>query len=1288
MKPVPNAAGTGREMLEFWIDVGGTFTDVLMREPKGRIHTFKTLSSGITRGSIFTQIDSQQFVDPLRQNDPSQFWIGYEIKLFDESGTLLKSSTVTGYDSSTGQISLADSILESAVTGLTYELTAGEESPVLSIRYLLGLKLDEKIPPVIVKLGTTRGTNALLTRSGARTAFITTEGFRDILLIGNQDRPRLFDLKIEKPEPLFESVVEVKERMTVEGEVLISPNLEAIRRELESLKSTGIESIAICLLHAFANSEHEEMVESVAREIGFRNITRSSQLSPLIKIISRGDTTVVDAYLNPVLQNYVSRLRSRLGDSRIQLMTSAGGLVDADHFSGKDSILSGPAGGVVGFSEVGKQAGFAKSIGFDMGGTSTDVSRFDGVFEREFETRKAGVRIVAPMLAIETVAAGGGSICDFDGVKLHVGPASAGADPGPACYGAGGPLTVTDVNLYLGKILPQYFPFQLNQEIVGIKLQEICDRITASPLGKNYTPEELAEGFQQIANANMVRAIRNISVAKGYDPAEYALISFGGAGGQHACAMARSLGMRDIVIHPYAGILSAYGIGLSDVRQFAERSLLSLYDNDFESTLDSLFAELEHEATAQVLAEGVREEQLQSPIRSLELRYCGVDSTIVVTCSEGDGDYKKQYGQLHQQRYGYQHRERDVEVVTARVEVIGRMPRPEWPVQLESTGELTSSERTPVLFAGKWETTSIYHRRELKPGNQIAGPAIVCEPTSTVLIDPGFSARIGQQGELLIKDVSQTTQFQLSAKEVDPVQLEIFNNLFASIAEQMGVTLQKTSCSTNVKERLDFSCAIFTPAGDLVVNAPHIPVHLGAMGETVRHILKDNPEIEPGDVFVTNDPYRGGSHLPDVTVVTPVHDEHSDELLFLTASRAHHAEIGGIVPGSMPPFSTNLAEEGVVIRNFKLVDRGASREAELRALLLSGPHPSRSVEDNLSDVSAQVAANQSGAIQLLDLVERYTQPVVQAYMRFIQEAAAAKMRMALRELPDGIYERTDHQDDGSPVRVKITKQGESAHVDFTGTGPVLQTNLNANRAIVTAAVLYVFRCMIDEDIPLNSGVLEPITINLPECLLSPPEQDRPEDCAAIVGGNVETSQKVVDILLGALGLAAASQGTMNNLTFGDDSFGYYETICGGSGATSDAAGTDAVHTHMTNTRMTDPEVFERRYPVRLWEFSVRTGSGGAGRFPGGDGITRRIEFLRSLKVSMLSERRGEYLPFGLEGGSPGAKGINTLLKASEQKTGEENQTDLGGKFAIEVEPGDQLLIETPGGGGYFFAEDG
>ncbi|MBN2702991.1 MAG: hydantoinase B/oxoprolinase family protein, partial [Pontiellaceae bacterium] len=934
------------------------------------------------------------------------------------------------------------------------------------------------------------------------------------------------------------------------------------------------------------------------------------------------------------------------------------------------------------------RAGFERSIGFDMGGTSTDVSRFDGTYEREFETQKAGVRIVAPMLAIETVAAGGGSLCGFDGVKLHVGPQSAGADPGPACYGRGGPLTVTDINLYLGRIVPSRFPFPLDRGAVEEPLQTLCDAIADSPLGRRYTPLELAEGFRQIANANMVRAIRKISVAKGYDPADYALVTFGGAGAQHACEIARALGIRRILVHPFAGILSAYGIGLADVRRFREHSVLAPCSTKTLGALEPVFAEMESAARAEVLREGIAETQIAPPMRSLDMRYVGVDTTINVV-ADATGDYVARYEQLHRQLYGYIHEDRGIEIVAARVEVVGRTADPEEPL---CSGELRRpepSESVEVQFGGNACETAIFYRENLRVGDQIDGPAIVCESTSTVVIDPGFAAEVSGRGELILSDRSAASvapEVQVETTP-DPVHLEIFNSLFASIAEQMGLTLQQTSISTNVKERLDFSCAIFDPEGGLVVNAPHIPVHLGAMGETVKHILADHPDMVPGDVFVSNDPYRGGSHLPDVTVVTPVHDASTGELLFFTASRAHHAEIGGIVPGSMPPFSRNLAEEGVLIRNFKLVDRGSSREDALRDLLMAGAYPTRSVHDNLSDVAAQAAANNCGVQQLRQLVERYSLRVVQAYMRHIQQAAEEKMRLVLRALPDGEYAMTDHLDSGAAICAAIQIKGDSAVVDFTGTsaplGPVTDPsadpsgcNLNANRAITTAAVLYVFRSLIDEDIPLNSGVLHPVKIILPECLLNPPEHESAADCAAVVGGNVETSQRVVDVLLGALGVAAASQGTMNNLTFGDDFFGYYETICGGSGAVRDADGADAVHTHMTNTRLTDIEVLERRYPVRVHEFSIRRGSGGAGAFCGGDGVVRRIEFLRPLNVSILSERRGDYAPFGLDGGGSAQPGLNQLLRA-----GASAPEPLPGKVQLSVLPGDQLILMTPGGGG-------
>tara|TARA_R110002072_G_scaffold243821_2_gene403092 strand:- start:72738 stop:76577 length:3840 start_codon:yes stop_codon:yes gene_type:complete len=1271
---------------EFWIDVGGTFTDCIYRRPDNSVSTLKVLSSGITKGIVEETSGSDRFVDLGRVGDPDGFWAGYTIRFLDDSGRVIHSGRVRKSQSENGLLGVEQLLPPQVAPGTRYELGGSEEAPILAIRRAMSLSLQEKIPRVSVRLGTTRGTNALLTRTGARTAFITTKGFRDVLLIGNQDRPRLFDLAIHKPEPLFEQTVEIDERMNAEGSVLKSPNEDEVRTQLKQLHDSGVESVAICLLHAFANSEHEQLVEEIARDVGFTEISTSHCLSPLIRIVSRGDTTIADAYLNPILRDYVERLRRSLGDSSLRMMTSAGGLVDADHFVGKDSILSGPAGGVIGFSRVARQAGFEKSLGFDMGGTSTDVSRFDGQYELEFETQKAGVRIVAPMLAIETVAAGGGSVCGFDGVRLFVGPQSAGADPGPACYGRGGPLTVTDINVFLGRVLPQHFPFPLDVAAVEARLKQLCDEIADSPLGTNYESVELAEGFRKIANANMVRALRRISVAKGYDPAEYALVSFGGAGSQHACAMARELGIRNVLIHPYAGILSAYGIGLADVRRFAERSILKTWsDNRLPESVSDCFEELAAAARLEVESEGIPKERISDPRRSLDLRYQGVESTINVL-EPTNGEWREAYESLHQARYGYCHSRRTLEIVAARVEVVGTMPDPPDTPQFLDDRVPAPTEFSTVYFEGAPVVTPVYTREQLQPGDHFAGPAIVCEPTSTVVIEPGFSAKLLSRGEIVISDDDETASrtsgvsghaTEYRPEDIDPVTLEIFNNLFAAIAEQMGVTLQMTSFSTNVKERLDFSCAIFTPTGDLVVNAPHIPVHLGAMSETVKRLLADVTDLAPGDVYVTNDPFRGGSHLPDVTVITPVYDEQTGELIFLTASRAHHSEIGGIVPGSMPPFSKSLAEEGVLIRCFKLVDGGVSREAELRQLLLSGEWPSRAVENNISDVSAQVAANGSGVRQLKELVDRHSLSLVRACMERIQQAASEKMRMSLAKIPDGEYSRVDHLDDGSPIAVRILIAGDCATVDFTGTGPVLSSNLNANKAIVTAAVMYSFRCLIDEDIPLNSGVLDPIRIVLPECLLNPQADDDPARCPAIVGGNVETSQRVVDVLLGALNVAAASQGTMNNLTFGDGSFGYYETICGGSGATCDADGADAVHTHMTNTRLTDPEVIERRYPVRVHEFSIRRGSGGAGQKRGGDGILRRIEFLKPLTVSLLTERRGDYAPFGLEGGCSGAVGQNRLRRA-----GAESEVELPGKVQLEVSVGDILTIETPGGGGF------
>ncbi len=1257
---------------EFWIDVGGTFTDCLGRAPGGELRICKTLSSGAVKGCVEAISEDRRQIDDARMRRTAvDFWSGGTLSF----GSSLERVFRVVQSHPDGTLRLDAPLPPELELGSRFELRTGEPAPLVAIRELLGLRLDEPIPPVDVRLGTTKGTNALLERKGARTAFVTTRGFGDVLKIGTQARPRLFDLDIVKPEPLYETVVEIDERIDAAGHVLTTPDEDSVRQQLRAVRDRGIASLAICLLHAYRDGTHEETVARIATELGFDEISVSSRVAPLIKIVSRGDTTTMDAYLSPVLREYLDAIRRKLAPgSRLRLMTSAGGLVDADRFVGKDSILSGPAGGVIGFSKVAERAGFRSAIGFDMGGTSTDVARFAGAYEREFETEKGGVRVVAPMLAIETVAAGGGSLCRFDGVKLAVGPDSAGADPGPACYGRGGPLTVTDMNLFLGRIPHDQFPFPLDRQIVERRLAALCDQIANAPLGRRYTPEELAEGFVKIANENMVRAVRKISVAKGFDPADSVLVSFGGAGGQHACAVARALGMSRILLHPHAGILSAYGIGLADVRSIKEASVLAEWNAATRARLDATLTELESLARAEVLGEGIPAASIARPLRSLELRYLGAETAIHVP-EPDDGDFAAEFSRRHLRLYGYVHAGRVLEATVARVEAVGTTEPPAISREQAADSDATPVRSARVYVDGAWHDTAVYWREQLRPGCRIAGPAVVCEPIGTIFIESGFAAAVDADGVLILEDVAGRTRERLGL-DADPIQLEIFNNLFASIAEQMGVTLQQTSFSTNVKERLDFSCAIFSPHGELVVNAPHIPVHLGAMSETVKCVLADNPDLAPGDVVVTNDPYRGGSHLPDVTVVTPVFDSRG-ELIFLTASRAHHAEIGGIVPGSMPPFSKSLAEEGILIRNFRLVQRGEPREAELRELLSSGAYPSRSVETNLIDISAQVAANRLGVALLLELTERYSLPVVQAYMQHIQRAASAKLRLALGKRDDGEFRFVDHLDDGSPIAVCITIAGESATIDFTGTGPVLKSNLNANRAITQAAVLYALRCLIAEDIPLNGGVLEPVTLVLPECLLNPPGDPDPARCPAIVGGNVETSQRVVDVLLGALALAAASQGSMNNLTFGDETFGYYETICGGAGATATADGADAVHTHMTNTRLTDVEVIERRYPVLVREFSIRRGSGGAGRRRGGDGIVRVLEFRKPLQFSLLTERREQFLPFGMHGGSPGAGGENRLWIS-----GELQPRRLRGKIQGTVGPGDRLLIETPGGGGW------
>jgi len=1264
---------------EFWIDVGGTFTDCLMHLPGQSTRRKKVLSSGKMQGTVGEGSTRSLILDPIRCEDPPGVWRGYQLQRFDRQGELVESQPVAEFDSIRGQLTLENPLAEVPQPGDVYQLSGNEEAPLLAIRYLLGLSLSDPIPPVNVRLGTTRGTNALLTRTGADVGLVITEGFADVLEIGSQSRPHLFNLDIKKPSSLAATVIEARERIDAHGNTLTPLDKVDLREKLSKLHASGIRSVAICFLHAYREPKHEITAQKLADEIGFTDISVSHAVAPLIKIVSRGDTTVVDAYLNPILRAYVQQIQSKLGTgSQLRLLTSAGSLVTADSFSGKDSILSGPAGGVVGFATAAKSVGFDKAIGFDMGGTSTDVSRFDGTYERQFETEKAGVRIVAPMMAIETVAAGGGSICAFDGVKLVVGPASAGADPGPACYGRGGPLTVTDINFALGKLQAARLPFPLDAAAVERRLAEVCHQVE-SATGQKRSPLELAAGFLQIANANIAEAIRTISVAKGYDPRSYLLVPFGGAAGQHACSVAEILGARQLLFHPNAGILSAVGIGAADMSRFAtEPFYLPL--KEALPKLPSALETLQQTAAAQLREEEVDPDSIVYQ-KQIELRYQGLEASLTIEAQPLE-TLKQRYHEEHRRRYGYDRTEHPIEVVAARVEAISHGTTENTPSESRPTYQPEAIQTVPLLFHGERVKTLVYDRDLLQPGAKLAGPALVAESLATTVIDPGWEAEVLSGGELLAKRVDDSTtrlpQEATNAHDTpDPILLEILNNQFAAIAEQMGVALQNTSVSVNVKERLDFSCALFTSSGDLIANAPHIPVHLGAMSETVKATIAQHSHMQSGDVFITNDPYHGGSHLPDVTVITPMFVSDSDAFpTFFAASRAHHAEIGGIAAGSMPSGSQNLAEEGVLIENFCLIDAGVPKWQEMESILSDAPYPSRKVSDNLADIAAQIAANHHGIADLRRMVQQNTLDTVVAYAKHIQAAASRKTRAALAKIPPGRYEFVDHLDDGSPLCVSMDLQGETATIDFTGTGPVLPDNLNANRAIVTAAVMYCLRCLLNEDIPLNQGVLEPVEIILPECFLNPPKQETPQQCAAVAGGNVETSQRVVDVLLGALGMAAASQGTMNNLTFGDTTFGYYETICGGSGATRHAAGASAVHTHMTNTRLTDAEVFELRFPARIRRFAVRRGSGGIGHHGGGDGIIREIEFLRPLDVSLLTQRRGPYSPYGLEGGQSGSCGENSLRRVNMP------ETSLPNTISFSVEAGDTLLLKTPGGGGF------
>ena len=1192
---------------EFWIDRGGTFTDVLARNPQGTVSIHKVLS-----------------------DNPGHY----------------------------------------------------PDAPLYAIRQAMGVAGDDAIPAgsiASIKMGTTLATNALLERKGARVGLIVTRGFADILEIGYQDRPELFALNIRKPSTLTHLVVELNERVMADGTVRIPLDDKDVRAALGTLQAGGIDAVAVLLIHGYAYPAHEQRVRELAEEAGFAQISVSHEVAPEIKAVGRGDTTVADAYLTPILLDYIGRLRNELDDAvALRFMQSNGGLTDADAFSGKNAVLSGPAGGVVACAHVGEIAGFTKTIGFDMGGTSTDVSRFDGQYERRFETRIGGVRLKAPMMAIETVAAGGGSILRFEDGRLIVGPESAGAFPGPACYRNGGPATITDANLVLGRIQPNFFPTcfgedgssPLDREASEARLRVIADEIAVAT-GFVRSIEEIAWGFIRIANENMAKPIKEISVARGYDAQDYALVSFGGAGAQHACALSDSLGISTVLIHPHAGVMSAYGMGLADSRIAGSRPILRSLDEVSAKDFATVVHAMQSEGEEMLTREGYAADSIEH-VATVDLRYEGVDAYLNVPATEW-GQVKADFEARHRALYGFAHEHHAVEIVNARVESVGITTKPV-EVRTECAFRQLAVADAHQL-AQLWDSSTERHedvplflRSALLPGDNVDGPALLAENISTIVIDAGWRAEVNGYGHLLLKRVEQTAEPTVISAARDPVMLEIFNNLFMSVATQMGETLERVSHSANIKERLDFSCAVFDGNGDLIANAPHIPVHLGAMSESVQAIIEARPEMLRGEVYVTNDPYHGGSHLPDITVVSPVFTD-DNVPSFYVASRGHHADIGGIAPGSMPPFSTSIYEEGVVIHNQLLVSEGRFHESEIVALLRSGPYPARNIPERLSDLRAQIAANAAGESWLMDICKRYSVETVRAYMQHVRDNAAETMRGCIAQLPDGRYEATDYLDSGARICCAITISGSDAHVDFSGTDPQLAGNLNAPRAVVKAAVVYTFRCLVDKAIPLNAGCLDPIAITVREgSLLSPTYP------AAVVGGNVETSMRIVDVLGAALKIVAGSQGTMNNFTFGTEAFGYYETICGGAGAGPGFDGASAVHTHMTNTRITDPEVLERRYPVVLKEFSIRRGSGGKGEFTGGDGVNRRVEFLEAMDVGILSERRLSG-PYSLGGAEAGQTGRNSLIRDGKW-------ANIGGHAQVRVQPGDEICIETPGGGGY------
>ncbi len=1245
-----SSGGTSGRSWEFWIDRGGTFTDVIGRRPDGTLHTHKLLSEN------------------------------------------------------------PEAYPDAAVEG---------------IRRLLGVETGAPIPGErigAVKMGTTVATNALLERKGDRTLLLITKGFRDALRIGYQARPKIFAKHIIKPDMLYERVVEVDERVRADGTVERALDLNGVRSELERAKTDGIAAVAIVLMHAYRYSDHEQRVAALARELGFAQVSASHEVSPLIKLVGRGDTTVVDSYLSPILRRYVEQVAGDLhrpvgaplvgahaapgaatDRAKLMFMMSSGGLTAAELFRGKDAILSGPAAGVVGMAETGRAAGFSRLIGFDMGGTSTDVSHYAGEYERAFETEVAGVRMRAPMMLIHTVAAGGGSILHFDGARFRVGPDSAGANPGPKCYRRGGPLAVTDANVMVGKLIADFFP-----KIFGPAQNQSLDAeavraafaAMAKEIGDRRSAEQVADGFIRIAVENMANAIKKISVQRGYDVTRYALNCFGGAGGQHACLVADALGMTSVLIHPLSSLLSAYGMGLADIRSVRQQAIEEPFGEKARTNLQGVAGKLARDTVAEVESQGVASGKIMLHVRA-HIRYAGTDTPLIVEAGAfrlplrggmklaALAKMKSAFERAHKAQFGFIDRTKELVVEAVSVEAVGGGAAFREKVHKTTRGKLPRpARRTRFFSGGKWHRAGVYTRETLSPGHKVKGPAIVIEPHQTVVVEHGWQAELTAKDHLVLRRVQKLNRARAIGTKADPVMLEVFNNLFMSIAEQMGVALQNTAYSVNIKERLDFSCAIFDPSGSLVANAPHMPVHLGSMDRAVETIIRENKgRIKPGDAYLINAPYNGGTHIPDLTVCTPVFEPASRSLprkrgsvgsgkiLFWVASRGHHADIGGIAPGSMSPIATTIDEEGIYIDNFKLVDRGKFREAALHDLLTNAKYPARNPVQNINDLKAQIAANEKGAHEMRKMVAGFGLKVVHAYMRHVQDNAAESVRRVIGRLHDSAFKYEADQGNVVAVRIAVDRKKREATVDFTGTSPQQGTNFNAPEPVTRAAVLYVFRVMVDDDIPMNAGCLRPIHIVIPQNSMLAPRYP-----AAVVAGNVEVSQMVTDTLFGALGAMAAAQGTMNNVNFGNDTYQYYETICSGSPAGPGFPGTDAVHTHMTNTRLTDPEILEFRYPVVLEDFHIRQGSGGRGRWSAGDGVIRTIRFLQKMEYTVLSGHR-RIRPFGLAGGEDGQIGENWVRRNDGR------MERLKGADATVVDAGEAILIQTPTAGGYGTADN-